>query len=185
MTESRPEFYARTSALPSSDKTSPFLNRLSPQACVLDFGCGSGRWAVAFQRDRPDLTIDVLDMNLHLAPLIGEDWKGARYTKTFEEFRPEKPYDGIWAFAALFFLVPESFATVLATLSSALKSGGVLFFTMVEPGARTHFYGMNECEIRTALAVAGLICDSIVLHHDSYGTQQKIIPTYHVTAHRA
>lgn len=177
-------FYQRTLAVPDASRTAWFLRRMPNGGRILDFGCGSGRWAAAFRRDRADLTIDVLDQHLNQSPLIQADWPGERYQQSFEDFIPSQRYDGIWAYAALFFLSAAHFERVLERLAAALVPGGTFFFTMVAPGARSRFHGMCPTTIEAALARAHLQIEGLESHHDEYGTQKQPLLTHHVTARR-
>jgi trans-aconitate methyltransferase len=178
------EFYARTSTLPTSEQTKQFLDKICNQGTILDFGCGSGRWAAAFRRDRPDITIDLVDRNLDQAPLLVKEWKGARYHQSFESFRPEKSYDGMWASASLFFLPPAAFTEVLATLAEALTMGAPFYFDMVAPCKPINFYGMNPDAIHAALLAVDIHVDAISTRPELYGIDKMEIETHYVHAHK-
>lgn len=147
-------------------------------------GCGTGRWAASFHRDRPDITIDVLDRSLSHTHLPA-DLSGARYTTTFEAFTPDKLYDGIWSFAALFFLKRDDFFAVLQKLSSALKPSGILAFTMVddcEHARAFKFFGLSEEHLTAAIASAGLSIVTMRQSLKKYGDNDTEILTFFVTA---
>lgn len=184
--ESWDSFYARTQYLPSPEATSSFLNHLPRNAKVLDFGTGSGRWAAAFIRDRPDLTIDLLDQNIEQASLIPEKWKGKIIKTSFENYVPSKKYHGIWSFASLFFMNNSDLEKCLSKLIDALEENGVIEFSMVDkcPAADNFkLYGMAEVAMRKILEEKKLLIDSIKLNNDAkYGKNMLLIPTYHVRA---
>ena len=181
-------FYARTMHLPSPKLTAEFLNDLPAQSRVLDFGAGTGAWAAAFLRDRPDLVIDVLDRNIEKAAALPEDFSGNRFATRFQEYRaPDTPYDAIWAQSVLFFLPPNELDSCFHELSSSLASGGVLAFTMVDDckeAALMKFHGMSESALRKMLDKEGFELVKISRHAPLYGSQQMPIPTFDIFARK-
>jgi len=181
-------FFARTQELPRPERTDYFLKHLPQGARILDFGCGTGRWAAAFSRDRPDLTIDLLDRRPDKMNLIPPGWPGEVFGINFTEFAPQHTYDGIWAFAALFFLPDSDLKTCFHTLVAALKPGGVIFFSMVEECANTgvaRLTGMDRAGIEALLAAEGLKAVYIVRRDDTeYGPKKLSIPTFQVLAQK-
>ena len=99
-------FYKRSVDLPPLERTEGFLQEIPESGVVLDFGAGTARWAKAFMRDRLDLTIDILDKRTEQISLP-EIWKGEVINSDFRNFAPNKKYDGVWAFASLFFLTKK------------------------------------------------------------------------------
>src|SRR5271170_4295393 len=126
------EFFARTGDLPPKERTRPFLDHLPQNGHMLDFGCGSGRWAAAFLRDRPDISVDLLDQHVDKANLLPPGFRGEKFQTDFKDFKPRRAYDGIWSFASLFFLPREALEAVIHTLAGALKPQGLMMFTMVD-----------------------------------------------------
>lgn len=183
------EFFARTKNLPPPHVTQPFLKLLPQNAVALDFGAGSGRWTAAFLRDRPDLTIDVLDQHVDKALVLPPDIKGEKYHMSFGDFTPDKSYDGIWACDTLFFLKRDAQADIIHTLASALKPGGVMEFTMVDDcqtAQANRFTGMNKQAIEETLAKEHLKPLSIGLDENAaYGPNNQKIPTFLVLAQKA
>jgi methylase of polypeptide subunit release factors len=96
-------YYTLTANLPKPAMTASFLEAIPHKGAILDFGAGSGRWSAAFLRDRPDVIIDMLDQNIQAA-LLPENGRGEKIASSFQDFVPSKTYDGIWAFATLFFI---------------------------------------------------------------------------------
>lgn len=177
-------FYARTSHLPRPELTREFLNDLPQAARVLDFGAGSGAWASAFLRDRPDLTVDVLDKNIDKAASLPPDFAGQRIASTFEEFRaPETPYDAIWARSVLFFLERPALESCFHQLAQSVKSGGTLAFTMVEDceaAALSRFHGMSDSSLREMLDKEGVELIKMAREEFPYGAKAIVIPTFDV-----
>ncbi|GHU00231.1 SAM-dependent methyltransferase [Alphaproteobacteria bacterium] len=157
MAKSWSDYYARTSGLPPGSQVAGFLAALPCGARVLDFGTGSGRYAAAFMRDRPDLVVDALDQNIGRAPLLA-DWPPDRLlAEHFEDWcaAPES-YDGIWARSSLYFLPAPKLAEVFGRLAVALKRGGVFEFTLTaEPGIRG-FTAISRDGVKAMLADSGL-----------------------------
>lgn len=179
-------YFVRTQELPVPERTQAFLSRLPLNAEILDFGCGTGRWARAFLRDRPDLSIDVVDQHAMSALHIGQGWKGRVYAVDFNEFTPEKPYDAIWAQDTLFFIPPEKLPAVFGRLCTGLKPGGLFNFTMVAPtqaAKAMHFHGMEKEAIEAMVEAAGLTDVAVICRPDTLYAQ-RIVPSFVVTARK-
>lgn len=178
-------YYRNTQELPAASKTAGFLHHVPHGGRVLDFGAGSGRWAAAFLRDRPDLTIDLLDMNDDYSVLPAH-WRGEKIMADFSEFMPTRIYDGIWAYAALFFLKGIALETCFRRLTSSLAPGGVLQFTMVEKcvaAEKAEFYGLTENKLCRVLAAEKLTdLPMFERHNVPYGKEKNLLPTWFVRA---
>lgn len=176
-------YYARTLELPSSKHTRQFLEPLPLNARILDFGCGTGRWAKAFLRDRPDLSIDLVDQNLDAAD-ISPTWKGDRFHTSFIYFRPAPNviYDGIWAEQSLFFLPLHDMEIVFDRLAAALAPKGIFAFDMVddcESANKAKFTGMKKDKIDKVLAKNDLQALTVKRQEIIYGSGEGIaIPTH-------
>ncbi len=182
------EYFRRTQELPLASQTREFLNVIPQHGRILDFGCGTGRWALAFLRDRPDLTIDLIDKNLNRSNLIPPEWRGEKFHANFTDFKPSKTYDAIWAFSTLFFLSFEDISRVMHTLSNTLGSRGIIAFTMVDDcvnATTANFTGMNRQTIEKMLQKEHLIPISIQLDHEAeYGMSRLKIPTFYIRARK-
>lgn len=179
-------YYSRTAHLPRPEITAKFLDQIPNEGRVLDFGAGSGRWSAAFLRDRADLIVDALDRNIDQAILLPENWRGEKIKSSFQEFVPTKSYDGIWAFATLFFMDKADMGACFHKLASALKPNGTISFTMVDDchaASAAKFYGLSKEEILDMLRKEGLEATALTLEgHATYGKTKMVIPTYAVTA---
>ena len=88
-----------------------FTNHLSPDASILDFGCGSGRDTRYF-----------IDHGYHVTATDGSEMickMATKYTgiqvkqMLFEELDDRNQYDGIWACASILHLSREVFFNIL------------------------------------------------------------------------
>ncbi len=138
----------------------------------------------------PSLTIDVLDARANMLrqhyekiPQIQKHLHG-----TFEDFRAEQQYDGIWARASLFFMPPEKLAGVLQELKKALKPDGILEFTFVtskpEKGFDS-FHPLPQSTMQQMVERSGFSIERILEENNTrYGEEGIEIPTYIVSARK-
>ena len=102
-----------------------FTKHLSPNALVLDFGCGSGRDTKAFLEE--GFQVEAIDGSEELCK------KASAYTGIqvkqilFNDLEEKDRYDGIWANATLLHLPKAELKDVLKKLEKALKPNGILF----------------------------------------------------------
>lgn len=121
------------------DRTSNALN-LSPGSRVLDAGCGTGQWAIAFaKRGYVVSGIDIAPAMIERARQhsrdegVSIDWRVGDYTALVAN---DQLYDAIHARVSLQF-VESAYQTLLA-LGSALTPNGRLFVSV--PGAASPIY---------------------------------------------
>ncbi len=180
--------YTRTMHLPSPQFTKNFIDKLPAHARVLDFGAGSGAWTAAFLRDRPDLIIDSLDMNIDQAKALPEKFSGQKLQLRFQEYQgAPNSYDAIWARAVLFFLPPDERDACFHELAKSLPSNGLLSFTMVddsENASLAKFHGMNEDSILKMLDKEGFEIVSLARSAPPYGARRIIVPTFDISARK-
>lgn len=102
-----------------------FLAKLSIDACILDFGCGSGRDAKYFL-DKGYL-VEATDGSAELCKRASE-YTGIRVKQMlFEEIDESKKYDGIWACSSILHLDKRALKDVLKKMAAALKANGVVY----------------------------------------------------------
>lgn len=183
-----PKYYTHTLEAPRSSLYTSFLDAIPKDGHILDFGCGSGRFTLAMHETRPDLSIDALDMHLDEAPLLQDvSWLNARFPIKYEAFNKQNHYDGIFAWASLFFEPPERHAPLFQQLSNALKTGGTLYFSFTE--GKNHelpFFSRSEEELKSLLSDAGLSAKQVEYHTDfRYSKHNVIVPTYTIYAEKA
>ncbi len=102
-----------------------FVAHLSPDALILDFGCGSGRDTKAFLDAgfRVEATDGSEELCASASAYTGIPVRHALFTDLDESNR----YDGIWACASILHLPKTELAEVLNRIETALKLGGILY----------------------------------------------------------
>ena len=102
-----------------------FTNQLSPDASILDFGCGSGRDTRYF-----------IDHGYHVTATDGSEMickMATKYTgiqvkqMLFEELDDRNQYDGIWACASILHLSREELLDIFHKMHQALKKNGIIY----------------------------------------------------------
>jgi trans-aconitate methyltransferase len=181
-------YYASRLTLPRESYTWPFLRHLPQNARVLDFGSGNGNWAAAFHRDRPDLTIDLIDTNAPSPSLIPPDWQGEVTQSDFTAFLPTREYEGIWANNSLFFLARQEIAPTFHKLAEALTPQGLVQFTMLQEGNAVpgSLSGLSRQAILRMLETEHL-SPIFIKHVENVtygGYAQRKIPTFYVQAQK-
>jgi SAM-dependent methyltransferase len=102
-----------------------FINRLSPNAKVLELGTGGGQDASVMIAAGLDVT--PTDASVGLATqaetLLGRPVRIMR----FDELDAEAEFDGVWANMCLLHVPADALGDVLARIWRALKPGGIFF----------------------------------------------------------
>jgi hypothetical protein len=182
------KYYVNTTGIPESKRTESFLSHIPNSGRILDFGAGSGRWAIAFSRDRSDLIIDVIDQNIDKAVLLQGDWRGEKIKSSFQDFYPRSSYyDGIWAEASLFFLNNVDLRACFNKLTSALKDNGIIYFSMTDDCPTAHklgYSGLSESDISSMLRKEGMKTISFFDKQEIYRLEKFEIKTYYVIAQK-
>lgn len=183
------EYYKRTLELPKASKTKDFLKDIPKNACVLDIGSGSGRWAAAFRRDRPDLTVDLIDANLPSPDLIPKNWQGDVIKQDIRTFVPEKQYDAMWAFDSIFFMPPVEMKQFFHTIIPYLKPGGKISFSMKDKSFAAIIredFGLKQKEIFQILENEGLELINFTCKEkiSVFNNKDNVTNYFHVTARK-
>nr|WP_247713649.1 class I SAM-dependent methyltransferase [Qipengyuania sphaerica] len=99
-----------------------FLDRLEPDACVLELGCGGGRDSARIIERGFDL--DATDGTPAMVAKANERFDVGARVMRFDELAVEGEYDAAWAHACLLHLARADMPGVLAAILRALKPGG-------------------------------------------------------------
>lgn len=120
--QSEAPFYSLSSAIGHSRHLDGFLDRLAPDASVLELGCGAGRdSARILQRG---FEIDATDGIPAMVAKANERHDiGARLMR-FDELDAVNAYDAVWAHACLLHCPRAELPGVLGRIYRALRRGG-------------------------------------------------------------
>ncbi|MCR4611315.1 MAG: class I SAM-dependent methyltransferase [Lachnospiraceae bacterium] len=106
-----------------------FTDKLSSsdlrEAIILDWGCGSGRDALAFKE--AGFIVEATDASYELCKIASEKTGIAVRCERFDELKCVEKYDGIWACASLLHVAKKDLPGVISIAKSALKRTGVLY----------------------------------------------------------
>ena len=102
-----------------------FLEKLNPDAYILDFGCGAGRDTKYFLSR--GYQVDAVDGSEQLCRIASE-YTGIKVRQMlFQELDEKEKYDGIWACASILHLPKKQLREVLENMYAALKSEGWIY----------------------------------------------------------
>lgn len=119
------DFFDGTITADMSDMHQFFLKHLSPNANILDFGCGSGRDSKAFKE--AGYTVEATDGSEELCKLAAEYAGIPVKHMYFQDLQEKNRYDGIWACASILHLTWEELKDVIPKMTDALKENGVIY----------------------------------------------------------
>ena len=100
----------------------PWLDRLSPEAHILELGCGAGRHAARMAAR--GFTVDATDAAHEMVRLANLQCGVSARRMLFDELVAEATYDAVWANACLIHVPRTLFATTLTRIRHALRPGG-------------------------------------------------------------
>lgn len=100
----------------------PFLDRLAPDARILELGCGAGQDA-AHMAAR-GFAIDPTDATEAMVGLARDEHGLPARRMRFDQLEADAAYDAVWAHACLIHVARADFAGVLARIRRALVPGG-------------------------------------------------------------
>ena len=102
-----------------------FTKHLSPDASILDFGCGSGRDTKYFLNNGYHVT--ATDGSVVICKMA-TDYTGIQVKQMlFEELDDRNQYDGIWACASVLHLSREKLPNIFHKMHQALKTNGIIY----------------------------------------------------------
>lgn len=123
--ENAERFAETTQNIAFSEIQSRFLSLLSPGACILDLGCGAGRDCKAFCE--AGFCVDAVDGCASLCQ-IASAYSGVNVScERFEDWKPRRRYDGIWACASLLHLPRTEQPAMFDRIQNGLLSGGICY----------------------------------------------------------
>lgn len=102
-----------------------FLEKLNPDAYILDFGCGAGRDTKYFLSR--GYQVDAVDGSEQLCRIASEYTEIKVRQMLFQELDEKEKYDGIWACASILHLPKKQLREVLKNMYAALKSKGWIY----------------------------------------------------------
>ena len=119
------KFSSETVDVEFTDTQERFLNYLSDDACILDFGCGAGRDTKYFL-DR-GYRVEPTDGSAELCK-IAEKTAGVPVRHMlFSELNEFDKYDAIWACSSILHLRKSQLQDVFGKMIRAIKCGGYIY----------------------------------------------------------
>ena len=140
-----------------------FLEKLYPGACILDFGCGSGRDTRYFLEK--GYLVEAMDGSEELCKLA-ESYTGIKVKHMiFQELQEVGKYDAIWACSSILHLPYAELTDVMKKMTIALKYNGLIYTSFkygTFEGVRSgrYFIDMTEDSLEKLLQdVQGLMIE--------------------------
>ena len=123
--ENAQSFVAGTVSVKFTEVQDKFLEKLNPDAYILDFGCGAGRDTKYFLSR--GYQVDAVDGSEQLCRIASE-YTGIKVRQMlFQELDEKEKYDGIWACSSILHLPKKQLREVLKNMYAALKSKGWIY----------------------------------------------------------
>ena len=123
--ENAQSFASGTVSVKFTEVQDKFLEKLNPDAYILDFGCGAGRDTKYFLSR--GYQIDAIDGSEQLCRIASE-YTGIKVRQIlFQELDEKEKYDGIWACASILHLPKKQLREVLKIMYAALKLEGWIY----------------------------------------------------------
>lgn len=125
--ENAQSFASGTVSVKFTEVQDKFLEKLNPDAYILDFGCGAGRDAKYFLSR--GYQVDAVDGSEQLCRIASE-YTGIKVRQMlFQELDEKEKYDGIWACASILHLPKKQLREVSKNMYAALKSKGWIYIS--------------------------------------------------------
>ena len=123
--ENAQSFASGTVSVKFTEVQDKFLEKLNPDAYILDFGCGAGRDTKYFLSR--GYRVDAVDGSEQLCR-VASKYTGIKVRQMlFQELDEKEKYDGIWACASILHLPKKQLREVLENMYAALKSEGWIY----------------------------------------------------------
>ena len=123
--ENAQSFASGTVSVKFTEVQDKFLEKLNPDAYILDFGCGAGRDTKYFLSR--GYQVDAVDGSEQLCRIASEYTEIKVRQMLFQELDEKEKYDGIWACASILHLPKKQLREVLENMYAALKSEGWIY----------------------------------------------------------
>ena len=118
-------FASGTVSVKFTEVQDKFLEKLNPDAYILDFGCGAGRDTKYFLSR--GYQIDAIDGSEQLCR-IASKYTGIKVRQMlFQELDEKEKYDGIWACSSILHLPKNELKAVFMKMFKALKEDGIIY----------------------------------------------------------
>ena len=121
--QSQAPHYSSSSALGPSRHLDGFLDRLEPNASVLELGCGGGRDAARIKER--GFILDATDGIPAMVKKANERHDVGARLMQFDELRAIGDYDAVWAHACLLHCPRSELPEVVRAIYGALRTGGL------------------------------------------------------------
>lgn len=102
-----------------------FLDKLPPEAEILDYGCGSGRDAKYFLDQGCKVT--AIDGSQELCKLASEYTGIPVKHMLFQDLNEKEAYDGIWACSSILHVPANELQDIIKKMANALRSHGIIY----------------------------------------------------------
>ena len=155
-----------------------FTKYLSPNAQILDAGCGSGRDSMAFVN--MGYTVDAFDASSKLTE------RARQYTRldvkhmVFNDVNAIDKYDGIWCCASLLHVKSKELPNTMQILSRALKLNGV-WYVSFKYGVtdrhkdRRNFTDMDEAKLEKLIRhIEGVVIKKMWITSDNRPEREEM-----------
>ena len=153
--ENAKRFIDGTVSVDFSQIQNVFLELLPNNACILDFGCGSGRDTKYFLER--GYQVDAMDGSKELCRAASE-YTGIHVKHMFfQELTEVEKYDGIWACASILHVKKVALPDIIRKMGIATKDNGIIYVSFKYgdyEGERNgrYFTDMTEISIKEMLA---------------------------------
>ena len=119
------EYFEQTLNGNFAENYEKFLSRISQNAYILDFGCGSGRDSKYFIEN--GYKVKAIDGSIEMCKLASEYIGQEVECMKFDELNEENVYDGIWACSSILHVEKEQLGNILEKMITALKEKGIIY----------------------------------------------------------
>ena len=123
--ENAKQFVETTANVEFHHMQNRFLDELQDGACILDFGCGSGRDTKYFLEQ--GYSVDAIDGSEELCKMASELAGIQVKHMFFQELSDVEKYDGIWACSSILHLNKDDLEDVMKKMAVAVKPNGIIY----------------------------------------------------------